>query len=322
MSRDFRQLPLFEPPKPKSPPRAALESLAARLPGHVRLGTSSWTFEGWHGLVYQRGYTNMREFVQESLREYASWPLFGTVGVDRSYYEPLSVDDLAHYAKMLPEGFRCVMKVWSRVTTRVFPDHPRFGDMAGRPNPDFLDPDLFSAAVAGPVLEAFADHAGPMVLQLPPAPGPVDPRELEARLSGFLSEVPAELEYAVELRDRRLFTDGYLGVLREHGASHVFNHWSAMPPLGEQLAREGSMPGPVVVVRLLLPPGARYEELKDEYAPFDRIVAPDETMRQATVDLCRAAGDRGYDVFVIVNNKAEGCSPLTVHALAERLAEE
>ena len=35
---------------PPAPDHEALVALAARLPALVRLGTSSWTFEGWQGL--------------------------------------------------------------------------------------------------------------------------------------------------------------------------------------------------------------------------------------------------------------------------------
>jgi uncharacterized protein YecE (DUF72 family) len=43
-------------------------------------------------------------------------------------------------------------------------------------------------------------------------------------------------------------------------------------------------------------------------------------MRAQTVDLVRAAVAAGKRAWVIVNNKAEGSSPLTVRALAEALA--
>ena len=55
--------------------------------------------------------------------------------------------------------------------------------------------------------------------------------------------------------------------------------------------------------------------------PFDRLVEPQPAMREDVCTLIEEAGRRGYEVFVIVNNKAEGSSPLTVRALAERLVE-
>jgi uncharacterized protein YecE (DUF72 family) len=37
---------------------------------HVRLGTSSWAYEGWQGSVYQRTYPKSR-FSQDTLTENA-----------------------------------------------------------------------------------------------------------------------------------------------------------------------------------------------------------------------------------------------------------
>ena len=45
-------------------------------------------------------------------------------------------------------------------------------------------------------------------------------------------------------------------------------------------------------------------------------------MRADVVSVTRRALSRGRRVFILVNNKAEGSSPLTVMGLARRLAEE
>ncbi len=98
----------------------ALGALAARLPKALRFGTSSWTFPGWAGIVYRERYRNEKAFVRESLREYARHPLLRTVGIDRSFYGPLTAKDYLHYASLLPAEFQCVQKVWSAISTRVF----------------------------------------------------------------------------------------------------------------------------------------------------------------------------------------------------------
>ena len=316
-----RQLGLFDPALDVPPPDPRWVELAARVPAHVRLGTSSWTFEGWRGLVYRRGYKNQQTFVQESLAEYARHPLFRTVGIDRGYYAPVPIDELRRYAEQLPDGFECVSKVWSEITTRVFPEHPRYGEWAGRPNPAFLDPELFVEAVLGPVTEGLGPHAGPLVLEIPASTGDVDPETFAKEIDRFLAAIPpGDHRLAFELRDRRLLGRPYLDVLAAHGATHVLNFWSRMPTLGEQLRIPGVMPGPFVIVRLMLPPGERYADLKEKYAPFDRLVAPQPAMRDDVAHIVELAGEQGFEVFVIANNKAEGSSPLTVHALAELIA--
>ena len=102
----------------------------------------------------------------------------------------------------------------------------------------------------------------------------------------------------------------------------MLNFWERMPTLGVQLDLPGVFTGPEVVARLLIPPGRRYAERKQELAPFDAVVDPQEGMRADVVRLSQACAALGKVLYVIVNNKAEGSSPLTIRALAERLAAE
>ena len=78
--------------------------------------------------------------------------------------------------------------------------------------------------------------------------------------------------------------------------------------------------GPPIVVRLMLPPNERYADRKSALAPFDRISDVHTEMRNDTLDLIALAMRAGRGVFTIINNKAEGCAPLSVIALAERIA--
>lgn len=299
---------------------AELERLRAALPARLRLGTSSWTFPGWARLVYHRHYGSQRAFLRDSLGEYAMHPLMRTVGIDRGYYAPVPRDELAAYARQLPDDFRAAIKVWQRITMPGFPRHPRYGAKAGEPNPDFLNPDLFADAVHAPAKFSFARHMGPWILEVAPSPFRMEPTWFCEKLGAFLREAPRDFPFAVEVRDRRLLGPAYARTLVEHGASHVFNYWSRMPDLGSQMRVDGLLQCPMVVTRLLLPPGQRYDDLKKAYAPFDRLVAPQPQMRREVVRLVRAALERDADCYVLVNNKAEGSSPLTVQALAKLLS--
>ena len=315
------QLGLFAPAPTHRDPALdpKLTTLAARVPGSVRLGTSSWTFPGWAGLVYRGRYRSEKDFVQRSLREYARHPLFRTVCIDRSFYAPLTREELNAYAAQLPPDFRCVSKVFSELSTWVFPKHPRHGARAGQRNEGFLDAWRFEELVGAPMRDAFRDHLGPLIIEVPPVHGPADPDAFAAAVEGFLRQAPPDLDYAFELRDTRLFTARYLSVLRAGGASHVFNLWTRMPPLAEQLRRTRGWVGSPMVIRLMIPPGKRYEDLAAAFLPFDRMQAPQPQMRRDVVALVRRALEAGVESYVIVNNKAEGSSPLTAAALAERI---
>ncbi len=139
-----------------------LRPIAAALPPGVRFGTSSWSFPGWKGLVYSATRTEA-QLAREGLREYAQHPLFGTVGVDRSYYARVPDDDFRRYADQLPDGFPCCCKASARVTSAVKP-----GRGSAEPNPDFLSAERFIDDLLEPVGRVFRPHAGPFILQFPP----------------------------------------------------------------------------------------------------------------------------------------------------------
>lgn len=288
----------------------------AKVPAHVRFGTSSWSFPGWAGLVYA-GTPTERDLAERGLEEYAAHPLFSTVGIDRSYYAPLDVATLERYRAQLPVDFPCVVKAWSELTQRV---HPR----SREPNPRYLDVEVARREVILPLKEHFAAHVGVVVFEfMPLRRGELpSPHGFVDELREFFSSLPRDLSYAVELRNRELFTHRYLDALGELGVGHVLNFWERMPTIGEQLRAPGVLSAPIVVARLLIPPGQRYAETKAAFAPFDRIVKPQADMRADIVKLSEACALLGKTLLVIVNNKAEGSSPLTVRGLAEQLVAE
>jgi uncharacterized protein YecE (DUF72 family) len=200
--------------------------------------------------------------------------------------------------------------------------NPR-GEPERRPNPDFLNAARFVDEMVGPFLEVFREHTGPFILQMPPAPKSLAPQPVRFAedLDRFLSALP-RARYAVELRDPALLTPEYRAVLAARGVAHVYNYVTAMPMPEEQASSVPIESAPFMVIRLLLAPGTRYNDRREEFAPFDHLVAPDAEMRRQVVALARKGAALGRDVFVLVNNKAEGCSPLTIRALAELLAEE
>jgi hypothetical protein len=75
-----------------------------------------------------------------------------------------------------------------------------------------------------------------------------------------------------------------------------------------------------VIVRWNLRPGLRYEQARNRYAPFDRLVDEDPDTRAALVRLVLAALGAGQSIWIIANNKAEGSAPLTLLALYRALS--
>ena len=289
---------------------------------HIRLGTSSWAYEGWLGLVYQRTYPKSR-FSQDTLGEYAAYrndgiPLFRTVGIDHSFYRPASAGQLAHYASQVPEDFRFCSKVWEDITIPAYAHLPRYGAKAGKSNPRFLDAGAFRDLVWAPAHESLGSKLGPFIFEF--QRWGMEPSTFLDALDRFLGALPLGSQYATEVRNSAILGSRYLNILHAHGVSHVYNHWTAMPPLSEQhRLLEQTFTAHHVVIRLLTPLGLAYEKAVERYAPYDRIIAAQPRMRQDTTALVRQVVAQGKSAYVLVNNRAEGCSPLTIQALVAGL---
>ena len=125
--------------------------------------------------------------------------------------------------------------------------------------------------------------------------------------------------YAVEIRNAGLVGAEYRQVLERHGVSHVYNHWSYMPPLSEQHQRMEQFTAPFTVLRLLTPLKMSYEAAKKRADPYTRIVEELPEMRRDTVDLVKKAMEEKRRAYVIVNNRSEGNAPLAIQALMRTL---
>jgi uncharacterized protein YecE (DUF72 family) len=256
------------------------------------------------------------------LEEYSAFPLFRTVGIDSSFYAPPSEEVLRSYAERLPPGFPCVSKVWNQVTVQTF-TKAQEPARAGKVNPDFLNPEVFLEAVYEPYQRHFADHMGPFVFEFQAIGrgSGIGPSEFADRLDRFFSALPREGPYAVEVRNEEFLTPMYFAVLREHGVAHVFSSWTRMPGLGDQLDLPGSVSGPFIVARALLRPGRTYDEAVDAFAPYDRIQDPNPELRRDLLRLIDTAVKTRIPAYLLVNNRAEGSSPLTVAEVARLLPE-
>ena len=297
---------LFEEAIGPAPVPEGVRALAARLPARARLGTSSWSFPGWRGIVYDRPASESL-LAREGLPAYARHPLLRTVSLDRTYYAPLEAGAFATYAGQVPEGFRFLVKAASQCTS------PR--------EPAFLDASFAAEQVVGPFVEGLRARAGPLVFQFPPLPEShlKRPEYFAERLHRFLDALPRGPLLAVEVRDRRLLGRPYAEALAAAGARPCLSLHPRLPALREQRALVGAgLDGPLIV-RWMLHPGRVYDEARAAYAPFDRLREEDPAGRESVADLAAAHLARGHEVYVTINNKAEGSAPLSVLRLAERL---
>jgi hypothetical protein len=105
-------------------------------------------------------------------------------------------------------------------------------------------------------------------------------------------------------------------VLEDVGAIPVLSAWRHLPPLPQQAWKLRARAGSALVVRWMLPPALGYEEARELYAPFDRLVNEDPAVRGDIAELAVEALAEGRPVYVSVNNKAEGSAPVSIERLA------
>lgn len=298
----------------------ALHELARELPPQLYLGTSSWSFPGWHHLVYNHEY-KANQLASHGLQAYAQHPLFRSVGIDRSYYRPLNQQELAAYADVVPEHFRFLSKAHEACTVAIFPLHPRYGRQRGQKNPYYLDPDYAKHVVIEPIQNGLKHKAGPILFQF--SPQDLDlvggGRQLVKRLRQFLTALPSGPLYAVELRNASLLTTDYMNVLADSGVCHCINVYPDMPPPTIQYQRVQGETMPALVMRWMLHPAYSYEQAQTRYAPFHQLVDEDPKSRQQLAQLCVQAMEQNKPSYVIVNNKAEGSSPRSLELLAKEI---
>jgi uncharacterized protein YecE (DUF72 family) len=248
------------------------------------------------------------------------------VGIDRTFYAPISESEFRSYAKQVESvnlDFRFLVKAPMLFTgPRLRSDEGAWSD-----NAMFLNASEAIAQFVLPATQGLGVHCGPLVFQFPPL-GPRivrAPAKFADSLAEFLLALPklaGDAVYAVEIRDPELLTDDYLAALCAANATHCIAIHARMPSAAAQARwwRESGHTRPLVI-RWSLHSGMKYEEAKERYRPFNALVDEDPEGRAQVADLILESDRIGVASYVIVNNKAEGSSPLSIAKLSENIAE-
>ena len=313
--------PLFEEPDafPRDHLADRLRQLAAR---NILIGGSSWKYEGWLGQIYRRehylsrGRFSKRLFEAECLREYSE--VFPSVCGDFAFYQFPTPEFWSKLFGLAPEHFRFAFKVPEQITCKVFPSHPRYGAQAGRENPSFLDAGVFEEMFVRPLLPHRSKTA--LLIFEFGAFGPRsfhDVGEFVDRLDPFLAQLPPEFRCAVEIRNPEFLENDYFSCLRAHNVAHVYNAWSKMPQLRQQMAIAESATADFQVCRALLRQGRAYQGAVDALAPYREVQDPNPEARESMRVLIGRARENKQFLFLFVNNRLEGNAPTTILSLVE-----
>ena len=314
-------LPLFDEPSGFDRVRLA-QKLRALAEKGIYIGGSSWKYEGWLGQIYTperyftRGKFSQKRFEETCLNEYAE--TFPIVCGDFSFYQFPSEQFWAKLFASAPRHLKFGFKVPEEITVRRFPVHPRYGPRAGMDNPTFLNAEMLDAAFLQP-LRNYKDQVAVLIFEFGSFQrgmyAGVD--EFLVDLDAFLSRLPQDFAYSVEIRNPDFLTPGYFEVLNRHGITHVFNAWTRMPPMGSQIVLPGSFTTERIVARALLRQGRPYEEAVTRFSPYKEIQDPNPETRTALKDLMEHARTRRIPAYLFVNNRLEGNAPITIQDITD-----
>ena len=200
----------------------------------------------------------------------------------------------------------------------MFPSHLRYGPQAGKDNESFLDAELLKEMFLRP-LWPYHGRTALLIFEF----GAFSRRALAdlgqflERLDPFLAALPPQFRYAVEVRNPEFLQPEYFRCLRARGVAHVYNAWSRMPELGQQIALPESATADFLVCRALLRQGRPYEEAVAMFSPYSEIRDPNQGARDSLRLLIRQAREQRHMAFLFVNNRLEGNAPLTILAVTE-----
>jgi uncharacterized protein YecE (DUF72 family) len=141
--------------------------------------------------------------------------------------------------------------------------------------------------------------------------------EFLGELDPFLTALPRDFRYAIEIRNPEFLDREYFGALHRHGVAHVFNAWTRMPELSVQTQLPDVYTAGFTVARALLRRGRPYEQAVAQFSPYQNVQDPNPAVRQALRDMISRARKRHEPSYIFVNNRLEGNAPQTIEAIVD-----
>ena len=285
-------LSLFDPAFDRAGLARRLRALAAE---NIWIGTSSWKYQGWLDQIYSRerylsrGRFSKKRFESECLAEFSE--TFPTVCGDFAFYQFPTPEFWSKLFATAPPGLKIALKV----PRDAFEDAQALRTM-------FLDP-----------LEPYVDQIGPLIFEFGARSATLG--EFTRGLDALFTDLSGSFRYAVEVRNRGYLQPEYFACLQTHKVAHVFNSWTRMPPLPEQMAIPGAFTTDFTVMRALLRPGRAYEQAVEKFQPYDKVQDENPEVRDALREMIRRMKEERRAAYIYVNNRLEGNAPETIQAV-------
>lgn len=277
----------------------------------LRIGTCSWKYDSWRGIVYSA------KSKINYLEEYSA--KYNTVEVDQWFWSLF--DDIVklpekslvrEYNDSVPEDFKFTIKVPNSITlTHYYPGKSHSGL---KPNPYFLNPDLFHQFLSA--MEPMGNKIGALMFQFEYLNKQKmdSPSEFLDRFESFIESIERVYNYAVELRNPTYLNKNYFELLTRHKLSHVILKGYFMPSLKEVFSKFKHLINySPIILRLHGPDRKQIEDITG--GDWSKIVLPKDDKIVLLPSIINFFLEKEMDVYINVNNHFEGSAPLTIEKI-------
>jgi len=286
------------------------------MAGRLHIGTCSWKYPSWEGLVYDS--KKPENFLQEYARKYESveidqwfWSLFG---IDKVVLPKTEV--VQEYIDSVPSNFRFVIKAPNSLSLTHLYKSQTSGALVE--NPHFLSPDLY---------QTFLNSMGPMQHQI----GAINlqfeylnkvkipsPQLFLDQFVNFIKNIDTTIPLCIEIRNPNFLNSNYFQTLTQHSIGHTFCQGYYMPDILAVYDDFSQHLQGTSIIRLLGPDRQGIEKTTGK--SWDKVVAPKDSEIPGIARLVRKMVDQaGMDIYLNVNNHYEGSAPVTIEKLLQYL---
>ncbi len=300
--------------------------ISAKIPAAykpwLRLGTCSWKYDTWKGLIYDAGKSYRPD---DYLADYARY--FNTVEIDQWFWSlfpgGVRLPETAvakRYAASVPDDFVFTVKAPNAVTLTHYYDRESSGPVRGQPNPYFLDGTFWREFLDR--IEPLRPKLGPIMFQFEYLNRQKMPSK-EAffeRFGNFIARAPEGYQYAVEIRNPNYLAPAFFDFLAKHKLGFVYLEGYYMPRIGDLLDRFQPVTAPFSVIRLH--GGDRADIEAETGGIWNAVISPKPDRIEDAVRIVRHNRRSKVLTYLNLNNHFEGSAPLTAERFLKRLAPE
>ena len=282
----------------------------------LRIGTCSWKYDSWKGIVYSEN-ENIN-YLQEYSQHY------DTVEIDQWFWSLFSSTKIIlpqkslvlEYQKTVPKDFKFTIKVPNSITLTHFYNKNKSEELVK--NPYFLSNELFIEFLES--IEAIKTQVGCLMFQFEYLN-----KQKMASLSHFIkmlqafhANLPKNIPaIGIEIRNPNYLSKKYFEFLNSLTIYHVFLQGYYMPSIIELYKNYSTFIKELTVIRLHGEDRQGIEKISG--SNWSKIYIDRKAELKQVADILKELASKKVDVYLNINNHYEGSAPLTIERIKKFL---